>query len=224
MHEEFHDALIASETKFAEFLVKAHWKVEEPHTSILADLVTCPRPSAAIIGAEYYQRLHDENSAYQCNNWLMAELDDVVESEPNVVVEIGCGNGKFSRELAALVPKVISIDWALSPLFVERPMNVSFIMANLVSDDIPSGDIVCSADVLEHFCPSELVCVVAKCCVSARRQKHVIACYDDDHSHLTVMRPAAWLALFWRFCPNAKLQRIDCRNSNARKLACVISS
>ncbi|AEG53125.1 class I SAM-dependent methyltransferase [Sinorhizobium meliloti] len=158
------------------------------------------------------------------NNWLVSEIETILAKKPQIVVEIGCGNGAFAKEIAPSVREVHAVDWALSPNFVDRPENVHFFKADVTRDEIPSGDVTCSADVLEHFNPLDLTKVVAKCVASSPLQHHVIACYDDGHSHLTVMPPAAWLALFWRYCPTVRLSRVECRRNNPRQLVCVIST
>lgn len=204
--------------------MKTGWRIEDPLTSLVAKTVVLPRQRSSTIDASYYQHLHEEDAGYQENNWLLAEKQTILASNARIVVEIGCGNGAFSKEIAGSVRKVYAVDWALSPQFVDRPKNVFFRRADVTKDKIPGGDITCSADVLEHFAPSDLAKVVAKCVSSSPLQYHVIACYDDGHSHLTVMPPSAWLALFWRYCPGARLARIDCRRNRASQLVCVITN
>ncbi|QRM56643.1 class I SAM-dependent methyltransferase [Sinorhizobium sp. BG8] len=217
-------AFIDSETRQAELLAKTGWRVEEPRTSLIANTVVRPRSSFSTIDADYYQRLHDEDAGYRGNNWLVAETPSILAAKPDTIVEIGCGNGAFSKSVASKVRKVFAVDWAKSPLLEVRPKNVLFRKANITKDKIPGGDLTCSADVLEHFTPSDLPTVISKCASSSPLQYHVIACYDDGHSHLTVMSPAAWLALFWRFCPDARLTRIDCRRKKSNQLVCVVTN
>ncbi|MEY9830243.1 SAM-dependent methyltransferase [Sinorhizobium fredii] len=204
--------------------MKTGWRVEDPLSSQVSKTVIRPRQASSSIDASYYQRLHEEDAGYMANNWLVAEQAVILSSKPKTVVEVGCGNGEFSRAIAGSVRKVYAVDWALSPKFVERPQNVLFWKADITKDKIPSGDITCSADVLEHFSAEDLTRVVGKCATSSSLQYHVIACYDDGHSHLTVMPPGAWLALWWRFCPRARLIRIDCRRNRPDQLVCVIGN
>lgn len=224
MPHAIHEAFIASETRQAEFLIKTGWRVESPLSCLIAGMVVRPRLTSSVISAAYYQHLHEEDPGYMGNNWLVSEIEAILSKKPEVVVEIGCGNGAFSKEIARSVRQVHAVDWALSPNFRDRPENVHFYKADVTRDEIPSGDITCSADVLEHFSPLDLPHVVAKCATSSPLQRHVIACYDDHHSHLTVMPPAAWLALFWRYCPSARIDRIECRRNNPKQIVCVISN
>ncbi|WP_082510103.1 MULTISPECIES: class I SAM-dependent methyltransferase [unclassified Rhizobium] len=217
-------ALAASETRFAALLRRTGWRVENPLSGLAAAAVLRPRLTYKNLSAAYYQQLHDEDAGYLENNWLVPEIEAILSKKPDVVVEIGCGNGAFSKEIAQSVCEVHAVDWALSPNFADRPDNVFFHSADLTKDPIPKGSIACSSDVLEHFSPSDLPRVIAKCVTSSPLQYHVIACYDDGHSHLTVMPPGAWLAHFWRYCPSARIERVECRRSNPDQVICVISN
>lgn len=217
-------ALVASETRHADLLVKLGFRVESPATYPNASTVKRPR-SGANLQSSYYQDLHEGNDAYQENNWLTSELNEILLiSGKGTVVEIGCGNGQFTRIVAPRVASVHAFDWAKSKYMESPPSKVSFHHGDVRNQVIPQADVVCSADVLEHFAPKDLAPLVAKFCSAASGQHHVIACYDDGHSHLTVMPPSAWLALFKRFCPTAYIQRIECRRNKADELVCVIST
>ncbi|MDW9581896.1 methyltransferase domain-containing protein [Sinorhizobium meliloti] len=223
MSVAMHNALLESETRQAKLLFELDWRVDDPSTYILDDVNT-PRDRSTKMRAEYYQELHDDNDAYQANNWLVAEKTSILNAKPKTLVEVGCGNGAFSLSAAENVEKVFAVDWALSPKFCDRPENVEFVQADVTQDRLPKADVVCSADVLEHFTPWNVTRVLEHCASAAALQYHVIACYDDGHSHLTVMRPSAWLATFWRFFPDARLKRIDCRRDKHTQLVCVISN
>lgn len=224
MTNAIHEALLASETRHAEFLVKARWQVDGLVSDLFDKTVVRPRSRSASIEAEYYQRLHDENPAYQTNNWMVAEKCAVLAARPKSVLDIGCGNGAFAFAIAPEVERVLAVDWAMSPKLTDRPANVEFIRSDITREPLPRADVACSSDVLEHFAPESLYKVIGNCAAAAPLQYHVIACYDDGHSHLTVMQPSAWLALFWRFCPTVRLHRIDCRRNNSSQLVCVISN
>jgi predicted SAM-dependent methyltransferase len=83
---------------------------------------------------------------------------------------------------------------------------------------------VCSADVLEHIPGSAIDSVISKLTRAGRLQFHVIACYDDGHSHLAVYSPATWLALFRRHLPEAYIFDIKPRFDDPNRLICVISN
>ncbi|RVG08529.1 class I SAM-dependent methyltransferase [Sinorhizobium meliloti] len=223
MSVAMHNALLESETRQATLLFELGWQVDDPSTYILDDVDT-PRERSTKMRAEYYQELHDGNDAYQANNWLVAEKASILKAKPRTLVEVGCGNGAFPLSAAEDVEKVFAVDWALSPKFGDRPDNVEFVQADVTQDSLPKADIVCSADVLEHFTPWNVTKVLENCAAAAPLQYHVIACYDDGHSHLTVMRPSAWLASFWRYFPDARLTRVDCRREKHTQLVCVITN
>ncbi|WP_082477254.1 class I SAM-dependent methyltransferase [Rhizobium sp. Leaf371] len=217
-------ALMASETRNAFLLSKFGFKVESAATYVDARTVVRPRTNA-LLTSDYYQGLHQGDEAYQENNWLVSELTPILQrAQGGTVVEIGCGNGQFSKLMAGSVQKVHAFDWALSPGMISTPDNVRFHQGNILQLKLPPVDLACSADVLEHFTPQDLPGLIAKICSSAMAQYHVVACYDDGHSHLTVMSPAGWLATFWRFCPDATLLNIDCRRSNPQQLVCTIAT
>lgn len=224
MTAALHQALLASETRQAKLLHELGWQVDDPSSHVADNIVITPRSRSSKMGATYYQRLHDENEAYKTNNWLVAEKTSILKAKPRSILEIGCGNGLFSLSIADDVEKIYAVDWAISPGFSARPANVELIEADITADELPRADVVCSADVLEHFTPWNVTRVLKSCAGAGPLQYHVIACYDDGHSHLTVMNPAAWLAAFWRFWPDARLLRIDCRRDKHTQLVCVISN
>lgn len=160
-----------------------------------------------VLQPEYYQKLHDENRAYQENNWLIPEMDRLLACAPARVVEIGCGNARFLKAVAAHVETATGLDWAVSPMIGTLPDNATVQRADVTKDEIPEADLICSGDVLEHFEPTVIESVVARLHSRARYNFHVIACYDDGHSHLTVMEPDAWLALFRKIDPAYRLER-----------------
>lgn len=221
--------LLRSETRMARLLYKSNFKLECPFSYIDSFIVSKPR-SAGYINPLYYQNLHDQNTAYQKNNWLIPEIDNILTllggaecAKQLSLSEIGCGNGAFTIAASSVFKRVFAFDWARAPSLEFLPENITFNQGDIRAAFLDNCDIACSADVLEHFSFEDLPGIVSKICASARHQYHVIACYDDDHSHLTIMPPGAWLALFWRFCPNAYLKNITARGSGDR-LVCTIAS
>lgn len=171
-----------------------------------------------------YQRLHDHDRGYQDNNWLVDHCDVIASVNPGVVIEIGCGNGRFLRKIASLVPNVIGLDWARAPQLAVIPNNVEFRTADVLKDDIPTGHVCVSADVLEHFEPHALPALVKKLHEAARYNYHVIACYDDGHSHCSVFHPGQWLALFKTISPDYRLVATITRPGRPDRIACVITN
>lgn len=176
------------------------------------------------LSSAYYQSLHDTHPAYQQNNWLIEERERLLRCKPSTILEIGCGNGKFLRDVAAQVESVIGVDWAISPLTTDLPPNAKVVKADIVKDTVPSADLVCSADVLEHFHPDNVDAVIRKLHQAGRHNYHVIACYDDLHSHLTIISPGEWLYLFQKMSSSYRLLEIRARNNNPIYPVCVIAN
>jgi len=164
--------------------------------------------------AAYYQRLHDQPGKYQDNNWLLDELDTLRTFGAKTILELGCGNGRFLAAAAPHFERVYGCDWAKAPnitAVLAKP-NITFLRADLLQGMPPvEADLVVSADFLEHLPPKELTHVLAKISRLSERQFHKIACYDDGHSHLSVYRPAQWLALWRSVNPAIVLERHDSR-------------
>ena len=171
------------------------------------------------LDAEYYQGLHDKNSAYQTNNWLVDQQQLMTLIAGKTVLELGCGNGRFTSKAAETAAQVYGVDWARSPQFDDSPENVTFIQADALTATLPSADVACSGDVLEHFKPEDVPGLVKKLHNCATVNYHVIACYDDKHSHLTVMPKEWWLGQFAAYDPKYRLL-----NDGSEKRAIAIVS
>lgn len=171
-----------------------------------------------------YQKLHDTARGYQDNNWLVEHCDVIRSALPETIIEVGCGNGKFLKAIAPAVNHAIGLDWARSSQLHDLPANVEFIETNVLQDTLPSGDVCCSADVLEHFEPSMLPGLLKKLHGAARFNYHVIACYDDGHSHCAVLHPGQWLGLFQSISPGYRLAATMTRPSRPDRLVCVITN
>jgi SAM-dependent methyltransferase len=190
------------------------------------DLVLVPgqphRPDDALTSS-FYDHQH-EHVDYRRNNWLLDQLHILKGLNPRTVVEIGCGNGRFLRAVAPYAAKVIGIDWAQSPELLNLPDNVEVLRCDVVTGAIPSGDLICSADVLEHFAPRDVDLVVSKLVSAGPYQHHVIACYDDGHTHLSILPPAGWLAAFRKFSKTAYLADVHYRRDDPAQIVCVVSN
>lgn len=183
-----------------------------------------PRDPGAVLASSYYQAQHDNLKPYQVNNWLVPYIPVVVAAQPRSVLEIGCGNGIATRQLAASIADVRALDWALSPMLVDLPPNVTFVQGDVRTQNLPPVDLVASADVLEHFPREELLPLVERLVGCARNGLHVIACYDDGHSHLSVARPAHWLALFQAVDPDYRFLDVMYRRGDAAHITCTITN
>lgn len=159
----------------------------------------------------YYQKLHQENDAFKNNNWLLDELELLIASGGNSLLEVGCGNGRFLSLASAHWEEVVGMDWARSPhiesVISEHP-NVSFLQSDLVKVEFNRlFDLVVSADFLEHIAPADLEHVLGKLMKVGRKNLHKVACYDDGHSHLSIFSPTEWLNL-WKKVPGGDGMRI----------------
>ncbi|QKV18816.1 class I SAM-dependent methyltransferase [Oricola thermophila] len=157
------------------------------------------------LDADYYQGLHEKNAAYQTNNWLVDQERLATLIAGKTVMELGCGNGRFTAKAAKTAAHVHGVDWARSPQFDDSPDNVTFVQADALKAELPKADVACSGDVLEHFRPEDIPALVRKLHASAPVNYHVIACYDDKHSHLTVKPKEWWLEQFAVHDPNYRL-------------------
>jgi SAM-dependent methyltransferase len=202
--------------------------------SIVSEMQVAVRKVRAILGykpargvdREYYQRLH-ETPAYQTNNWLVDDLAFLRRQTNGTLIEIGCGNGRFLDAAAAYFTRLEACDWAVSPVLrdvLARHQNVRFHQCDITQDDLPlsGGDIVVSADVLEHLPPHRLPTALARIDALAPRAYHKIACYDDGHSHLSILPPDAWLRLFRACDPRYDLLRTEHRRGDGDQLVAVI--
>lgn len=171
-----------------------------------------------------YQAEHEQNEAYQKNNWLLEYNDVIGAINVETIMEIGCGNGLFAREASASFKTVIAVDSAKSPLLTLLPDNCSFLHCDFTSIDLPLVDMVVSADVLEHLPPRKLKDAIFKLGDAAPKQFHVIACYDNRRNHLSVMRPGCWLTLFREYSTNFDIYDISFRRDRISDVVCAITN
>lgn len=183
-----------------------------------------PRVKRDVLRQEYYEKMHTEEEGYKKNNWLVEYLPALSKLDAKHMVEIGCGNGNFLTRAASVFEQVTGCDWVRTDtLPLEKP-NVDFKQVDLTKGGVPHADIICSADVLEHI-PVEIIPQVLSSVISsAPLQFHVIACYDDGHSHLSVFDPATWLALFRRSLPHAWIYDVAPRFGDSTRVICVITN
>ena len=176
------------------------------------------------ISEEYYQKLHENSEGYQNNNWLIEEIEELLLCAPNTVTEIGCGNGAFLKKVSNKVQHATGLDWAISPKAIGFPDNISFFKCNIISDEIQKSDLICSADVLEHFPVKEIDNIIGKLNKAGRYNFHVIACYDDGHSHLSIFEPAEWLEKFQKTDLSYKLKKVYHRKNKRKRKICIIAN
>jgi hypothetical protein len=172
--------------------------------------------------SEYYQGLHDNSSKFQENNWLLPYVEVISSFNFNSLREVGYGNGKFLREISRTVPRVIGLDWAKSSVFSEQ--NIEIVQQDIGTADLDYVDVNCSADVLEHLPPDTLRSTLSKLHFSSKFNFHVIACYDDGHSHLSILQPDEWLFLFRQLSSAYNIYNITIRSGNVHKVVCAITN
>ena len=187
---------------------------------------TAAAPPNPVRDAAYYQQVHEENAAYQQNNWLVDEIEGLADFGAASILELACGNGRFLELAAARFERVYACDWAQPPRLagvLAAHANVSFFRTDLYRELPPCrADLVVSADFLEHIAPESLTDVLRRIDALAARAFHKIACYDDGHSHLSVLPPAAWRDLFQAIDPAYQLERVDDRYGDAARQVAVI--
>lgn len=181
-------------------------------------------PVENLKGPSYYEELHAKNRHYISNNWLLSSLEEFRGKDFDILTELGCGNGLFSKAVADFVPEVNAVDWVKSDAMENLPENVTFLKRDICSEELPSSDICCSADFLEHL-PFELLePVVEKISKSAPFGYHVIACYNDGHSHSSVLPPWDWRKMFARHDEKYTIKKISFRRDRLSQQVAIISN
>jgi SAM-dependent methyltransferase len=178
----------------------------------------------AATASSYYQRIHQTNDAYKANNWLVSEIDAILSVSPRSILEVGCGNGRFLAAIGGRVESITGVDWAQSPILDELGVADNFKKSDITRDELPVVDLVCSADVLEHVAPDLLLPTLERLHRAGREQYHVIACYDDGHSHLSIKEPCAWLDAFRSVSERNRIIDIRPRRDDPAQLICVIAT
>ncbi|MCC6163986.1 MAG: class I SAM-dependent methyltransferase [Acidobacteria bacterium] len=176
---------------------------------------------------EYYQHIHEQNEAYQTNNWLLDELERIDAFGATTVLELACGNGRFLDRAAARFTHVYGCDWAVSPLVapvLAAHANVTFFRTDLYRESPPChADLVVSADFLEHISPDAIDEVLRRIDTLGPSAFHKIACYDDGHSHLTILSPDEWLVRLHAIDADYRLERVEDRHGDPTRQIAVFS-
>jgi hypothetical protein len=100
-------------------------------------------------------------------------LEDLPQ-EQRTVVDLGCGDFRVGEQLAAKSRSYVGVD--IVPAVIDElrgrplPPNVRFELANIVSDQLPDGNICFVRQVLQHLSNAEIARVLPK----LRRYRYVI--------------------------------------------------
>jgi SAM-dependent methyltransferase len=206
---------------------KKNLYTEDDVSSAISSIVNCERVASShseSFSCQYYQNLHETDCNFIKNNWLVDDFDTILGTNPNVILELGCGNGKFARKASQYCEKVIAVDWAKSPSLEGLPCNVEFLQRDISADSLPQADLTCSADFLEHLPFNILHQTISKIVKSSPCGYHKIACYDDGHSHLSIMPVWKWLNLFLEFGHDYKLLDVEFRRGCLEKQVITIGN
>lgn len=198
-------------TRFGRWFSRAH----EPLSQVRYPAAT---------NSAYYQDVHQTNEAYKINNWLISEIDSIISAQPKSLLEVGCGNGRFLAAIKDRVPNVIGVDWAESPVLHQLGISGNFQRCDITQDNLPQVDLVCSGDVLEHIPPHLLTSTLQRLHDAGGEQYHMIACYDDAHSHLSIMEPRMWLSVFRAMSERYRIINTHFRRDDPSQPVCVIST
>lgn len=181
-------------------------------------------------GPAYYQQLHDTSAGYQENNWLLDDLAALRAIGGGSILEVGCGNGRFLARAAAHWSQVTGVDWVRSPVLdgvLAAHPGIRFVQEDVAAFGPDQRfDLLVSADFLEHLAPAALPAVLARMDGWADVGYHRIACYDDGHSHLSVLDARGWLRVFEEACPGAgyRIVRKAYRRPGRKRAVVVISN
>jgi 2-polyprenyl-3-methyl-5-hydroxy-6-metoxy-1,4-benzoquinol methylase len=181
---------------------------------------------SASFSKEYYRLQHKFSPQYQQNNWLIEHKERLLPFLGESVLEVGCGNGKFLYSIAGDVNRAVGIDWAAPPITEKTPKNIEFKQADVLTYDFAEKrpNLICSADVLEHFPSDALPGLIKNMHLGAKYNFHVIACYDDGHSHVTVQPADWWLKQFQTISPDYRIEASLQADAAVQRAKCIITN
>jgi hypothetical protein len=87
---------------------------------------------------------------------------------PVKVIDLGCGDFSVGRQLAGRVPEMTYIGCDIVPEVIQHHINtvvdsrISFRVLDVVTDDLPDGDIILARQVLQHLPNSDVSRVLKK--------------------------------------------------------------
>lgn len=170
-------------------------------------------------GISTYRSLHD-GQGYSKNNWAfdLAREPEVVDGKS--FFEFGAGNGAFLEFLRSKGKVVGGVD-LINPRNLKEIITGDFKLA-FDSDLWRNADVCYSADFLEHLELRELERLFNAWAVPGKLHIHLIACYDDNISHETVMPPHLWALLLSRYFKQVEIRSAYYRRYPGKKEAAVL--
>lgn len=82
------------------------------------------------------------------------------------IVDLGCGDFNVGQQLVSLVPKYIGVDIVEGVIHRNREKygnsNVDFLCMDMVSEELPDGELCLVRQVLQHLCNAEIQQVLYK--------------------------------------------------------------
>ncbi|MDG1096979.1 MAG: hypothetical protein P8N23_05110 [Methylophilaceae bacterium] len=165
-----------------------------------------------------YDELH-RGAGYTTNNWAFDLLLEKEMIASKSVFEFGAGNGKFLTYLMKYGRKVAGLD-------LINPKKLSYITTGSVDmfdeKNLVNVDLAYSADFLEHLDYKQLSSLLCKISSVKIPNIHIIACYHDDVSHLSVYEPHEWAYIFSKFFTHVEIRNVNWRRYPLKKKFVVI--
>jgi hypothetical protein len=106
----------------------------------------------------------------------------------------------------------------------QGPRDIKVPRLDVVSEDTPAGDLIFSADVLEHFAPRRFERVIKKLVKAYPHQHHVIACYGEGRTRLIILLPFGQLSLFRKFCDSIQRVALIFRRNDPNQVVGMVSN
>ena len=176
--------------------------------------------SSKQVGISTYRSLHD-GLGYSENNWAFDLVDEPEIVDGKSFFEFGAGNGAFLELLRKKGKTVGGVD-LINPRSLPEVITGDFKLA-FESDLWRNADVCYSADFLEHLELTELESLFTAWAVQGKRHLHLIACYDDQISHKTVMPPHLWALLLSRYFKHVDIRAVYYRRYPCKKEAVVLA-
>ncbi len=172
------------------------------------------------VGINTYRSLHD-GRGYSENNWAFDLVNEQEILDGESFFEFGAGNGVFLELLRKKGKTVGGVD-LINPRSLPEVITGDFKLA-FESELWRNADVCYSADFLEHLELTELESLFTTWAIEGKHHLHLIACYDDQISHKTVMPPHLWALLLSRHFKHVNIRAAYYRRYPRKKEAVVLA-